>query len=62
MRGDGGDGGDDLDLAAAPSAVDDAALDVPNCPSCLHRMEPEESARTGEVYWRCLHCGQVRLA
>ncbi|MFM9597691.1 zf-TFIIB domain-containing protein [Streptomyces scabiei] len=34
-------------------------LDVPNCPRCLHSMEPVELAR-GPV-WRCPECGAVHL-
>ncbi|TFB92788.1 zf-TFIIB domain-containing protein [Cryobacterium sp. HLT2-28] len=34
-------------------------LETPNCPACLHRMEPIE--RWGAVVWRCPECGLVRL-
>ena len=40
---------------------EDGSLDVPNCPVCLHRMEPADTA-TGGVYWACPACGQTRLA
>ena len=45
----------------APVAADDRFLDTPNCPDCLMRMEPEESA-SGEAYWVCTECGMVSLA
>jgi hypothetical protein len=62
MTGDpgGGDGG-----VVAPTgggdAFEDGSLDVPNCPVCLHRMEPADTA-AGGVYWACPACGQTRLA
>ena len=31
------------------------SLDVPNCPECLHRMEPQ--IRQVEVGWECPNCG-----
>jgi hypothetical protein len=39
----------------------DGSLDVPNCPSCLHAMDPTSTAGGG-VYWACTNCGQTRLA
>lgn len=45
-----------------PAADDgDTSLDSPNCPACLHRMEPAETA-SGEVHWLCLECGQRSIA
>lgn len=31
---------------------DSLAFDTPNCPKCLHRMEP------GEESWVCPECGE----
>jgi tRNA(Ile2) C34 agmatinyltransferase TiaS len=59
---DGTSGGGD-GVAPDPLAVDpfeDGSLDTPNCPSCLHRMEPAATA-AGAVYWSCPNCGQTRL-
>lgn len=33
----------------------DAILDTPNCPKCLHRMEPVEV--DGAPVWLCSECG-----
>lgn len=33
---------------------DALSLDVPNCPKCLHRMEPAEAER--EPVWVCEYC------
>lgn len=33
----------------------DRLLDTPNCPNCLHRMEPAEV--DGEARWLCPGCG-----
>jgi len=62
MTGDrgGGDGGI-VEPTGTGAAFDDASLDVPNCPICLHRMEPADTA-AGGVYWACPECGQTRLA
>ena len=62
MTGDpgGGDGGV-VQPTRAPDPFEDGSLDVPNCPVCLHRMEPADSA-AGGVYWACPECGQTRLA
>lgn len=56
---DDGRGGSLLPHAAV--TADDRDLDTPNCPDCLMRMEPEESAH-GEPYWACTECGLVALA
>ncbi len=62
MTGDrgGGDGGI-VEPTGAGAPFDDGSLDVPNCPVCLHRMEPADTA-AGGVYWACPECGQTRLA
>ena len=62
MTGDpgGGDGGI-VEPTGAGDPFEDGSLDVPNCPVCLHRMEPADTA-TGGVYWACPACGQTRLA
>lgn len=36
---------------------DALANDTPNCPRCLHRMEPAEV--DGEAVWRCPECEAV---
>ncbi|MBD8012811.1 zf-TFIIB domain-containing protein [Microbacterium sp. Re1] len=36
---------------------DALAFDTPNCPTCLHRMEPAEV--DGEPVWRCPECGRI---
>ena len=39
-----------------PDEMDDEVAEAtPNCPECLHRLEPD-----GRV-WRCPSCGLVRL-
>ncbi|MCU1472297.1 hypothetical protein [Amnibacterium sp.] len=55
-----GDGGV-VEPAGTGHPVEDGSLDVPNCPVCLHRMEPAGTA-SGGVYWACTECGQTRLA
>ena len=55
----GGDG-----TASDPLLVDplaDGSLEVPNCPSCLSRMDAAETA-AGAVYWSCPACGQTAVA
>ncbi|GAA2749746.1 hypothetical protein [Amnibacterium kyonggiense] len=61
MRDGDGDGPGGSVLPSAPDAVDDVALDTPNCPDCLLRMEPEESSK-GDAYWACTECGFVAIA
>ena len=39
----------------------DGSLDVPNCPACLHAMDPA-STTAGALYWACTNCGQTLLA
>lgn len=62
MTGDpgGGDGGV-VEPTGSGDPFDDGSLDVPNCPVCLHRMEPADTA-AGGAYWACRECGQTRLA
>ncbi|MGP6177845.1 zf-TFIIB domain-containing protein [Microbacterium sp. A196] len=38
---------------------DALAMDVPNCPACLHQMEPAEA--NGEYIWECHECGATRF-
>jgi hypothetical protein len=62
MTGDpgGGDGGI-VQPVGTGDPFDDRSLDVPNCPVCLHRMEPADTG-AGGVYWLCTECGQTLLA
>ena len=50
--------------APDPVLVDpfeDGSLTVPNCPSCLTRMDAAETP-AGAAYWSCPACGQTALA
>ncbi|HEY8319612.1 MAG TPA: hypothetical protein VIG76_12360 [Amnibacterium sp.] len=55
-----GDGGI-VEPTRTGDPFEDGTLEVPNCPVCLHRMEPASTA-AGGVYWACTECGQTRLA
>lgn len=46
---------DDLDRQRTLRKLRDGALSTPNCPSCLHHMEPADTDH-GPV-WRCPFCG-----
>lgn len=35
---------------------DSLAFDTPNCPKCLHRVDPAEV--DGEPMWQCSECGE----
>ncbi|WP_406250345.1 zf-TFIIB domain-containing protein [Microbacterium sp. M] len=45
---------DDLQRQRELRLVRDEILSTPNCPDCLHPMEPAQSA--GTDVWRCTSC------
>ncbi|MGN6743657.1 MAG: hypothetical protein ACTHJL_10220 [Amnibacterium sp.] len=57
----GSDDGGVVEPKRTGDPFEDGTLEVPNCPVCLHRMEPA-STPAGGVYWACVECGQTRLA
>ena len=58
---DQGPGDHGSEIEPETDTFGDGSLDVPNCPSCLHAMDPT-STPAGGVYWACTNCGQTRLA
>ena len=48
---------DDLELQRELRRLRDETLNTPNCPACLHRMEPAEV--DGELVWACPECGAL---
>ncbi|WP_083363599.1 zf-TFIIB domain-containing protein [Microterricola viridarii] len=34
-------------------------FDTPNCPNCLHRMEPADQGKA--AVWRCPECRMVKV-
>ncbi|WP_415127553.1 zf-TFIIB domain-containing protein [Microbacterium sp.] len=51
---------DDLARQRELRQLRDEVLSTPNCPECLHRMEP---ATVDDVpVWRCARCGATRSA
>lgn len=51
---------DDLEHQRQMRLKRDAFLNTPNCPDCLHRMDPAEA--DGEPVWRCHVCNLNRSA
>lgn len=51
---------DDLERQRELDRSRDEALNTPNCPSCLHRMEPVEVDRV--PMWQCPECGVTESA
>ncbi|MEJ1088330.1 hypothetical protein WDU99_08375 [Microbacterium sp. Mu-80] len=51
---------DDLERQRELRRERDRLLDVPNCPECLHRMEPAEV--DDDLMWLCRECGASRSA
>lgn len=47
---------DDLQRQRELRLVRDEILSTPNCPDCLHSMEPSHNADTD--VWRCTECGK----
>jgi ribosomal protein L37AE/L43A len=46
---------DDLERQRELRRLRDEALNTPNCPACLHRMEPAEV--DDDLVWACPECG-----
>lgn len=44
---------DDLAHQRQLRRLRDEVLSTPNCPACLHRMEPTEEG------WACADCGRI---
>ena len=47
---------DDLQRQRELRLIRDESLSTPNCPDCLHPMEPAQAADSD--VWRCTACGR----
>lgn len=48
---------DDLERQRELRRLRDETLNTPNCPACLHRMEPAKV--DGDLVWACPECGTL---